>query len=68
MAYHPGTVLTELSRPVVGSKATPKPDEGVFSVEQAIEKMIGIMRQARRGESQEWGGGFFDWRGDRVPW
>ncbi|RXK41322.1 hypothetical protein M231_01472 [Tremella mesenterica] len=68
IGYHPGTVLTSLSRPVVGHKAQPKPDEGVFTVEQAVEHMTGVMSRTSREGREGWGGRCWDWRGERVPY
>lgn len=66
MAYHPGTVLTGLSRPVVGQKASPKPENGQFEVDQAIEHLAQLMSKVKR--SNDFGGRFYDWAGKKVEW
>jgi hypothetical protein len=66
IAYHPGTVLTSFSKRVVGQDAQPDPDNGRFTVDQALDCMTGVMSQIRR--DGDWGGGFVDWSGKRVQW
>ncbi|WVQ94645.1 hypothetical protein IAU59_001725 [Kwoniella sp. CBS 9459] len=83
VGYHPGTVITPFTAPVIGD-AAPDPTNGRFSVDQAIEKMVGIMGRVRRtpetrqsgsrpgpgsdpGEI-EWGGRCWDWKGQRIEW
>lgn len=58
--------MTDLSRPVVGQKASAKPDQGVFEVDQAIEHLTKLMAKVKR--SDEFAGGFFDWSGKKVEW
>lgn len=68
VAYHPGTVLTDFSKSVVGD-AKPDPEHGRFDIDQAIEKMTGLMGRVERGEGEgKWGGRFFDWKGEAVQW
>ncbi|OCF32270.1 rossman fold oxidoreductase [Kwoniella heveanensis BCC8398] len=82
VGYHPGTVITPFTAPVIGD-AAPEPSKGRFSVDQAIEKMVAVMRQVRRrrdvhqgtdarssgaaGEP-EWGGRCWDWKGEKIKW
>lgn len=70
VAYHPGTVLTSFSKAVVGQNAKPDPEHGRFGVEEALEKMTRLMGKVERdGEGTgSWGGGFYDWKGERVEW
>jgi len=65
VAYHPGTVLTPFTRPVIGDK---KEDisHGLLSIDTAIEKMTGVMGKATREEG--WGGKCWDWKGERIEW
>lgn len=71
-AYHPGTVLTSFTSPIIGS---PKPhlSQGRLTVDQAIDRLVNIMSQVKRQEkgSQngvDWGGRCWDWKGDVVEW
>ncbi|KAJ9109069.1 hypothetical protein QFC21_000396 [Naganishia friedmannii] len=68
-AVDPGTTITSFTRPIIGAK-TPDPANGVFSPDQAIEKMTGLLRKARRSENAEhsYGGRFYDWKAEPVPW
>ncbi|KAK4687248.1 hypothetical protein P7C73_g2861, partial [Tremellales sp. Uapishka_1] len=66
VAYHPGTVLTSFTAPIIGSDAEAKPEKGVFTIEEAIKHMTDTMKRARRDE--DWGGCFRDWKGERVEW
>lgn len=68
-AIDPGTTITSFTRPIIGAK-TPDPANGVFSPDQAIEKMTGLLRKARRTENAEtsYGGRFYDWKAERLPW
>ncbi len=65
IGYHPGTVITDFTSPVIGS---PKPDpaKGLFNLDQAIEHMTDVMGKANRDDT--WGGRCFDWKGDRIEW
>lgn len=65
VGYHPGTVLTSFTRPIIGDK---KEDisHGVLSVDTAIEKMTEVMAKATTGDG--YGGKCWDWKGDRVQW
>ncbi|KAJ9125413.1 hypothetical protein QFC22_000373 [Naganishia vaughanmartiniae] len=68
-AVDPGTTITSFTRPIIGAK-TPDPAKGVFSPDQAIEKMTGLLRKACRTESADisYGGRFYDWKAEPVPW
>ena len=68
MAYHPGTVLTSFTRPILGSDAKPKPEQGQFSPEQALAKLVNVMASATREGDKQWGGRFWDYEGKQVPW
>ncbi|CAD6576038.1 MAG: hypothetical protein TREMPRED_001564 [Tremellales sp. Tagirdzhanova-0007] len=39
VAYHPGTVLTSFTAPIIGRDASPDPQKGVFPIDDAIEHM-----------------------------
>lgn len=71
-AYHPGTVLTSFTSPIIGS---PKPhlSQGLLTVDQAIDRLVNIMSQVKRGvqgsqNGVDWGGRCWDWKGDVVEW
>ena len=71
LAYHPGTVRTDLSKDYVGAdfKAPGKEenkgkDYGVFDPEEAAAKMMGVVRGMGRDAS----GSFVDWTGSPVAW
>ena len=68
MAYHPGTVLTSFTRPILGADAKPSPDKGQFSTDQALSHLVEMMSQASRGGDKEWGGRFWDYQGKQIPW
>ncbi|MEL7214479.1 MAG: C factor, cell signaling protein, partial [Pseudomonadota bacterium] len=57
IAYHPGTVQSELTRKYLGKHASVTPAE-------AAENMVRVLGGLRAEDS----GKFFDWRGDEVPW
>lgn len=69
----PGTTLTTFTQPVIGS---PAPDEskGIFTAEDSVKKLMSLVKGARRKEEKgqedgaDFGGGFWDWKGDKVPW
>ncbi|WVF66970.1 hypothetical protein IAT40_001713 [Kwoniella sp. CBS 6097] len=66
VGYHPGTVITPFTAPVIGD-AAPDSSKGRFSVDQAIDKMVRVMGQVRRTQdAQKWGGRCWDWKGDRI--
>jgi NAD(P)-dependent dehydrogenase (short-subunit alcohol dehydrogenase family) len=57
IALHPGTVATSLSAPfATGSE--------LHTPEQAAAHMLGVLDRL----TAEANGGFFDWRGQSVPW
>lgn len=60
MAYHPGTVATQLSAPFL-SRSTPY---RVLAAEEAAEAMLRVI-EARTEEDN---GTFWAWDGGRVPW
>ncbi len=57
VALHPGTVQTDLTAPYLGRHPSVAPAE-------AAENLLSVIE----GLTPEDSGGFFDWRGDRVPW
>lgn len=64
----PGTTLTSFTRPIIGAKE-PDPEHGVFTPPQAIDRLVNLLRQARRGDGDSsYGGHFYDWKAERVPW
>ena len=56
-ALHPGTVQTELTRRYAGSHPTVPP-------QVAAANLLGVLR----GLGPDQSGGFYDWRGESVPW
>ncbi|OXC58741.1 rossman fold oxidoreductase [Cryptococcus neoformans MW-RSA852] len=71
-AYHPGTVLTPFTFPIIGS---PKPDlsQGRLTVDRAIDHLVNVMSQVKRGvqgsrDEGDWGGRCWDWKGQMVEW
>ncbi|WWC60200.1 uncharacterized protein I303_102766 [Kwoniella dejecticola CBS 10117] len=68
VGYHPGTVITSFTKPVIGEHATPDPDKGRFDIDQAIEKMTGVMSQVKRDDPKKWEGRCWDWKGERIEW
>ncbi|CAE6515544.1 unnamed protein product [Rhizoctonia solani] len=70
LAYHPGTVRTDLSKDFVGPdfKAPSRGDKGreygIFNPDEAADKMMGVVRGLDTGSS----GSFLDWTGSKVPW
>ena len=72
LAYHPGTVRTNLSKDFVGPdfKAPARKDDekgreyGIFDPEEAASKMMGVVK----GMDASASGSFLDWTGLRVPW
>jgi len=63
IGYHPGTVETVLSGEM-GRKRLEKGERGVFTVDEAVEKMMLVMRQLKQQDS----GTVVDWEGKQVPW
>ena len=57
VAYHPGTVRTELTEKYVGNHPAVEPSE-------AAAHMMTVLDGLHPNDS----GGFFDWKGERVPW
>lgn len=66
MAYHPGTVLTDFSKSVIGQGSKPNRDKGILQPEEAMEQMTKLMGQITR--DGPYGGKFYDWRGETVEW
>ncbi len=67
LAYHPGTVLTPFTKPIIGDKGGKSdPSKGLFTPEEGREKMVEVLKKANREDG--WGGGFYDWKGERIPW
>ncbi|CUA72315.1 short-chain dehydrogenase/reductase SDR [Rhizoctonia solani] len=70
LAYHPGTVRTDLSKNFVGPdfKAPSRGDKGreygIFNPDEAASKMMEVVR----GLDVDGSGSFLDWTGSRVPW
>jgi NAD(P)-dependent dehydrogenase (short-subunit alcohol dehydrogenase family) len=58
VAVHPGTVDTALSAPFAKTGLT------VQTPREAAARILRVLDALTASES----GGFFDWRGDRVPW
>jgi len=58
-SYHPGTVDTDLSRPFTRRYTK----NAIFSAQQAAEYVLNVL--AARNEEDN--GGFFDWKGEPIP-
>lgn len=58
VALHPGTVDTRLSAPFRKQGLT------LFSPDQAASHLCRVIDQLQGADS----GGFFDWKGERIPW
>ncbi len=58
VALHPGTVDTRLSA------AFTRPGPGVHRPAEAASHLLGVIEKLSSTDT----GGFFDWRGARVPW
>lgn len=63
IGYHPGTVETSLSGEM-GRKRREAGERGVFTVDEAVAKMVGVMREINRDQA----GIVWDWEGKQVPW
>ena len=58
VALHPGTVSTGLSAPFINSKTNAvSPTHAAQNILNVIDKLTPLSN-----------GGFFDWKGDPVPW
>jgi NAD(P)-dependent dehydrogenase (short-subunit alcohol dehydrogenase family) len=57
---HPGTVDTDLSKPFQRNV----PATRLFSVERAAKQLLSVIATLGSKDS----GGFFDWKGARIPW
>lgn len=57
VALHPGTVETPLTQSYAGRHPTVTPDE-------AARNLLTVINGLSAGDT----GGFFDWKGDMVPW
>lgn len=58
VALHPGTVATSLSAPFA------KPEAKPHTPLEAARHLLNVLERLEPGDS----GGFFDWRGETVPW
>jgi NAD(P)-dependent dehydrogenase (short-subunit alcohol dehydrogenase family) len=63
VGYHPGTVETALSGEM-GRKRRQAGEKGVFTVDEAVEKMVGVMGSLTQDSS----GNVIDWAGKKIPW
>lgn len=70
----PGTTLTSFTRPIIGSPE-PDPSRGLFTPEEGALKLLEMIQRAKRGDVSGdtgkmtgHGGGFYDWKGERVEW
>ncbi|GAB1517546.1 hypothetical protein RhiTH_000595 [Rhizoctonia solani] len=70
LAYHPGTVRTDLSKDFVGpdfkapSSGSKGREYGIFNPDEAASKMMNVVRGLDANAS----GSFLDWTGSKVPW
>ena len=62
-AYHPGSMITELSKAYVSPKSV-SDEAGVFEADRAAEKFMGVLKGIREEEN----GSFIDWAGKKVGW
>ena len=60
VALYPGTVDTELSAPFQASV----PDDKIFSAARAADQLLEVIDGLDAKDS----GGFFDWKGESIPW
>lgn len=60
ISMHPGTVKTDLSKEFWNHI----PEQKLFEPEYAAEKFLDVVE--RLDDSNR--GGFYDWRGEKVPW
>lgn len=58
VALHPGTVATPLSAPFA------KPETKPHTPPEAARHLLSVLERLEQGDS----GGFFDWRGETLPW
>ncbi|WVO13256.1 hypothetical protein L204_100869 [Cryptococcus depauperatus] len=67
-AYHPGTILTSFTYPIIGD-LPPDISKGRFTVDQAVRNMGVIMGKVKRGANDGgMGGKCWDWKGERIEW
>lgn len=73
VSLHPGTVTTEMTRKYVGAVSTDKQTgartraaagTAVLSPDECAERLLAVMDSLSAPRDT---GGFFDWRGDRLP-
>ena len=64
MAYHPGTVLTSFTAPILGPKAKASVEKGTLTLPDAVKRMAENMEKSTTDRR----GGFIDWKGERVAW
>lgn len=58
VALHPGTVATSLSAPFATPETKP------HTPPEAARHLLSVVERLEEGDS----GGFFDWRGESIPW
>ncbi|WWD16574.1 hypothetical protein CI109_101002 [Kwoniella shandongensis] len=68
VGYHPGTVLTSFTSPIIGKDAKPDLEHGRLTVDQAIDSMTKVMGKVTREGDEKWGGRCWDWKGERIEW
>lgn len=61
----PGTTKTTLSAPFVPSSTPASRAKGLFEAGEAVEELVGVLKGLERDRD---GGGFRDWKGERVAW
>ena len=68
IAYHPGTVITDLSAPFIASSQTESTADakssGLLTPEQASHQLLTLIPRLEASDS----GSFWDWRHEVVPW
>lgn len=60
VSMHPGTVKTGLSEPFWSGV----PEGGLFEPEDSASKLLNVVERLKMMDR----GGFFDWKGDKIPW
>ncbi|WRT65625.1 uncharacterized protein IL334_002570 [Kwoniella shivajii] len=68
VGYHPGTVITGFTKPIIGSNAKPDPENGKFDIDQAIQRMTGVMGKINRTDDDKWKGRCWDWKAEKIHW
>ncbi|XOV89955.1 MAG: SDR family NAD(P)-dependent oxidoreductase [Pseudomonadota bacterium] len=60
VALHPGTTVSSLSEPFIGRRGAP----AAVSPAETAARLLAVIDQLEPKDN----GGFFDWKGDVIPW